>query len=359
VKRGRPSDPGAGALRGVRRLAGLALLPLLASCAYWTPRSAKPGPAAVSISTVPMQKWDIRSCGAGALSSVLQHYGDETTMQQWDDALPKTRGGVMSIDLVLAARKRGFDASIVNGDAGLLQAEVLAGRPVIAMLRVIQAPGRSYDFFHYIVIDGYDAQRDLFRTQFGDGRARWVKLSRLESAWGPTSHATIVIRPPDPAAEAIRAAVRLEQGEQYALAAHAYREILQTHPTALVWTNLGNVEVRMQDTAAAEKAFREAIRLEPSAADALNNLAWLLHTSGRDDEAESMARRAVAAAGPDRWTRLDTLARILAGKGECTEARTLFRSALAELPPSAPERSDLELAARDCGTPRSAAKQDR
>ncbi|MGZ5474254.1 MAG: cysteine peptidase family C39 domain-containing protein, partial [Thermoanaerobaculia bacterium] len=95
------------------------------------------------IENVPMQKWDIKSCGAGALSAVLQHYGDPVSMAEWDASLPKTRGGVMSIDLVLAARERGFDANLVTGDAGLVDAELRAGRPVILMLQVIQAPGKG------------------------------------------------------------------------------------------------------------------------------------------------------------------------------------------------------------------------
>jgi hypothetical protein len=65
---------------------------LLSSCVFWTPMSQTPTPSATVISNVPMQKWDIKSCGAGALSTVLQHYGDPTTMKDWDVALPKTRG---------------------------------------------------------------------------------------------------------------------------------------------------------------------------------------------------------------------------------------------------------------------------
>jgi hypothetical protein len=36
-----------------------------------------------------MQKWDIKSCGAGALSTVLQHYGDPTTMKEWQERCRK------------------------------------------------------------------------------------------------------------------------------------------------------------------------------------------------------------------------------------------------------------------------------
>ncbi|HWW60963.1 MAG TPA: C39 family peptidase, partial [Thermoanaerobaculia bacterium] len=153
---------------------------LCSSCVYWTPRSRATSASAKVIPDVPMQKWGIETCGAGSLSTVLQHYGDPTSMATWQETLPKTRGGVMSIDLVLAARKQGFDAELVTGNAQLVEAEVRQGRPVILMLQVVQYPGKSLDFFHYIVIDGFDPMKNLFRTQFGDGKARWAPMSRME-----------------------------------------------------------------------------------------------------------------------------------------------------------------------------------
>lgn len=318
------------------------------SCVYWTPRSYAPSPTATMLSNVPMQKWDIKSCGAGSLAAVLQSHGDTTTMDQWQETLPKTRGGVMSIDLVLAAREKGFDSQLVTGDRELVVAEVRDGRPVILMLQVIQAPGKGYDFFHYVVVDGYDEMRRIFRIQFGDGHSRWAPIEGLVPAWQKTKFATIVVRPRDPNAEALRAAVRLEQEGKYALAAHAYREILQTSPKSLLaWTNLGNAEMQLGRRAAAEEAFRKAIEVEPEAADALNNLAWLLFEDKRIDEAEPLARKAVSAAAPDPWLRLDTLARILSARGNCAEAEQTFRHAIAAVPDGKrEERAALEDAAK-------------
>jgi len=340
--------PGARLIRG-EHLTVLALLFLLTttSCVYWTPMSHRPSTTATIIPNVPMQHWDIKSCGAGALSAVLQHHGDATTMDEWQAKLPKTRGGVMSIDLVLAARERGFEAQLVTGDRTLVEAELREGRPVILMLQVIQAPGKEYDFFHYIVIDGYDSTNNTFRTQFGDGRARWATMKRLEPAWVKTKHAAILIRPADPNTKAIRTAVRFEDEGKLALAAHEYRGILDRDPkSVLAWTNLGNVEMRMGRNVAAEEAFRKALALEPESADALNNLAWLLYEEKRVDEAEPLARKAVVTKAPDPWLRLDTLARILVARGACDEARMTFRQAIESVPANrATERAEIEAAA--------------
>jgi hypothetical protein len=329
----------------VTLLLGVASL-LPTACVYWTPMSHRPSTTAMVIPDVPMQKWDIKSCGAGSLSAVLRHHGDTRSMEEWQETLPKTRGGVMSIDMVLAARERGFESNLVTGDASLVEAEVRDGRPIILMLKVVGAPGKSFDFFHYIVIDGYDPMNNTFRTQFGDGRARWTTMDRLEPAWKSTQHAAIVIRPASPSTEALRAAVRLEEAGKLALAADAYRTILDKDPkSVLAWTNLGNTELRLGRRNPAEEAFRKALEVDPENADALNNLAWLLFEEKRMDEAEPLARKAVITKAPDPWTRLDTLARILAAKGNCDEARMTFRQALDTLPPAhASERAELEKA---------------
>ena len=291
--------------------------------------------AATVIPNVPMQHWDIKSCGAGALSSVLQHYGDPTTMKEWDRTLRKTRGGVMTIDMVLAARSKGFDARLVTGERQMLERELLDGRPVILMLQVIQYPGRSLDFFHYVVLDGIDTENQLIRTQFGDGKARWTKYNRIENAWKNGGNAAIVIRRKDPATDALRVAVTMEEKGQLDDAASEYRRILTDHPDSVVaWTNLGNVESRRGNTSAAEQAFRKALTLDASAADAMNNLAWLLYEQKRLEEAEPLARRAVETPAPDVWARLDTLARIQLSRGECLEALRTWDRALVEMPQS-------------------------
>lgn len=314
---------------------------LLSACAtMFTPRTQHASETATTIPNMPMLKWGIESCGAGSLATVLQHYGDTTSMQDWDASLPKTHGGVLTVDLIIPARKKGFDARIVTGDRATVENELRAGHPVILMLKVIDALGRQYDFFHYIVADGIDTDRNLIRTQFGDGKARWVKFERLEKAWDGGSHTAILIKPHDAIEESLRAAVALEDAGKVADAAGKYREILAQHPDSqLAWTNLGNAESQLGHAKEAEEAFRRAL---PSR-DAMNNLAWLLYQQKRYSEAESFARKAVAEPGPDSYMVLDTLARILAAEGDCHGAATTFKQAIDSVPAAHPnERAAIE-----------------
>jgi tetratricopeptide (TPR) repeat protein len=324
---------------------------MLTACITVTPKTQHASPTATVIPNVPEQKWGIESCGAGSLSTVLQHYGNTTTMQSWDASLPKTRGGVLTIDMLLAARKSGFDAQLVTGTPALIEEELRQGHPVILMLQVVDSPGKHYDFFHYIVADGIDPTSGLVRTQFGDGHGRWTTFDRIEKAWAGGSHTAILIHPGN-ASDALRAAVALEDAGKYADAATAYRTILAQHPQSLLaWTNLGNTETHLGNRAAAEEAFRKALAVDATSRDALNNLAWLLYESKRYDEAESLARKAVAQHGPDSYLVLDTLARVLAAKGSCNEALTTFRAAIDAVPQTrAAARTDLEKAMTEAQT---------
>jgi tetratricopeptide (TPR) repeat protein len=327
----------------MRRIAALAPLLLAACTTLFTPRSQHAGSDATTIPNMPMLKWGIESCGAGSLSTVLQHYGDPTTMQQWDASLPKTRGGVMTIDMLLAARQKGYEAKLVTGDRASIESELKAGRPVILMLKVIDSLGHHYDFFHYVVADGIDPEHALIRTQFGDGKARWVSFEKLDKAWSGGGHAAILIHPRTQD-ESLRAAVSAESEGKYSEAAAQYREMLEhSKGTPLVWTNLGNAQMQLGQKDDAESSFRKALELEPGFRDALNNLAWLLYQEKRFPEAESLARKAVAENGPDSYLVLDTLARILAARGACDEAAKTFRQAIDSVPATQTSaRGDLE-----------------
>jgi len=296
-----------------------------------TPRSTPASAAAQVIPNVPVQKWGIESCGAGSLSTVLQHYGDTTSLKEWDATLPKTRGGVLSIDMLVAARKHGYDAQLVTGTADVVESELAAGRPVILMLRVIDSVGSKLDFFHYVVVDGVDRDKGLIRTQWGDQQGRWTTFARLEKPWAGGGHAAILIHPRDEMTDQLRAAVVLEEKGDYAAAAKSYRDLLSRHPdSALLWTNLGNADVQLGKRAEAETDFRKALDADPGARDAMNNLAWLLFQQKRLDEAESFARKAASLHGPDSYLVLDTLARVLAAKGNCSEAQAAFQQASAD-----------------------------
>jgi Flp pilus assembly protein TadD len=296
-------------------------------------------------------------CGPGSLGLVLAALGDAVPPAELAKLLPDTGGrGVLSVDMLLAARARGFDAALVAGTGDTLARELRAGRPAILMLRLLDAPGSRRDVYHYVVADGIDGERSLFRLQFGDGKARWAELARIDGAWKPAGRALIVVRARAATDAALRSAVELEEGRRLEEAEALYREVLELRPESVrAWVDLGNVLSDRSRPNEAEAAYRRALALDPDDTDALNNLAWLLiETASRPDEAEALALRAAALPGPARYRAQDTLGRIQLARGRCADAARTFGEALASdsLPDAARDGLQLALArATACATP--------
>jgi tetratricopeptide (TPR) repeat protein len=273
--------------------------------------------------------------------------------------LPKAdNGGVLSIDVLLAARQRGFDSELVAGDRTMIRESIENGQPLILMLQIFDAPGKGRDLFHYVIVDGFDPDQDLVRVHFGDGETRWVPLQKISSAWADTGFATIRVSPgqrPGGDTDAIRYAVALEEAGHLDEAEAIYLQLLDTdRESGLVWLNLGNVRLERGLTNEAQVAYRRALELEPDQPDALNNLAWLLLESNSDlNQARDLALRAVSLGGPDPYLSLETLGRIHRVMGHCEEAISTFETALVTAPSGSTARGwvlyGLALAQRDCG----------
>lgn len=349
----------------MRRIAAHAALSLVVlgavGCAAFKPRAVSPGPGATVLAGVPVRSFGVQSCGAGSLSVVLNYHGDPVAFEALEATLPRrANGGVLTLDMVLAARERGFDARLVEGSPELVTAELVAGRPVILMLQVLDGPGGRGDLFHYVVLDGLDQAKGLVRLQWGDERPVWTTFEKLERPWGMTRRATLLIAPGSGEgreATEVRYAVALESAGRTDEAAALYRRLVAQEPgSALLWTNLGNAEARRGRVVDAERAYRRALELAPRDADALNNLAWLLYERGDAlVEAEELARRAVAGAGAgaDAYLAMDTLGRIQRAAGRCRESLETLLAAERAMPSGATGRDalflEVGLAERDCG----------
>ena len=320
-----------GRCRAAGTAAALAMA-LLDGCVSRAPPSLMPGPEARVVPGVPMVVFEEDRCGPGSLSLVLRAHGDAVSARELETALPEVGGrGVLSLDMLIAARRRGFDAALLTGTAENVRGELAEGRPAILMLRLLDAPGARRDVFHYVVVDGADAARGLLRFQFGDGRARWARLESLEGSWKAAGHALLVVRSRTDTDAALARAVALEGQGRLQEAEALYREVLAVRPESVrAWVNLGNVAADQERRTESETAYRRALEIAPDDPDALNNLAWLLLAERtRLEEAETLASRAARQPSPDRPLAQDTLGRIQLARGLCAEAAGTFREALA------------------------------
>ncbi|MGA7614767.1 MAG: tetratricopeptide repeat protein [Thermoanaerobaculia bacterium] len=323
-------------MKSTHRIATLAVLAasiVVSGCVTLRPAGQRPSADARVIQSVPVRTWGDNTCGAAALATVLDFYGSKATEEELIRSLDRGRhGGVVSVDLLLAARKRGFGAELVRGDRTLVTDAVAKQQPVILMLRILDVPGAATDLYHYIVVDGVDPSRGLIRTQFGDGRLRWIDFDRIERAWKGAGYATILLdrtpHAPRSYHAELRKAVALEEAGNPDAAILVYQSLLAERPRdALLWTNLANAQREAHASTEAEEAYRRALAIDPADRDALNNLAWLLYEQKRYDEAEPLARLAATLPGPDPDVMFDTLGHIQLARGDCLGAIGSFREA--------------------------------
>jgi len=169
---------------------GLALsLGLARGAAPADPQTIPPSHA---IRGVPFAAYRSNWCGPAALAAVLQFYGESVTAEDIakDIYLPDYRG-TLNLDLLLYARKRGFDAWAGEGDADTIKRSVAQDRPVICMVR---ESGRLADRNHYVVVRGYDSVRGVWLADSGDSKEEARRIDDFERRWRDCSHWMLVVR---------------------------------------------------------------------------------------------------------------------------------------------------------------------
>lgn len=126
----------------------------------------------------------------------------------------------------------------------------------------------------------------------------------------------IVLGDPLSPEEHLKLGTAYESKGEYDLAVAEYKAASRRLPLAHLF--LGNVFFLQRNYAAAEEEYRRAIRELPENPRPYNNLAWLYYTEGiKLEEAETLARRAVALAPPgEDGPYRDTLEQILKARGQ-------------------------------------------
>jgi tetratricopeptide (TPR) repeat protein len=102
----------------------------------------------------------------------------------------------------------------------------------------------------------------------------------------------IVFKDPLTPEEHLNLGIAYERRGELDAAAAQYELASKELPSAYLY--LGNAHFKKNEPDRAEKYYRKAIEEDPENADALNNLAWLYYTVGRNlEEAEALVLRAL------------------------------------------------------------------
>jgi tetratricopeptide (TPR) repeat protein len=229
---------------------------------------------------------------------------------------PALRGSLQPA-LVAAGRRHGWLAWELSDFNAILQ-EVASGRPVI----ILQNRGLSWKpLWHYAVVVGFDATRELIYLNSGREEQREVASRTVLKTWERGGSWGLLLLPPgtlpvvaDPD-RLLAALVGLERSTP-AAARPGYAAAVARWPAhAGLATAYGNHLRKAAEPEAAEASYRAALAVEPRHVPALNNLADLLLERGRLDEAHTVAATAVAIGGPHRQIAAATLREIERAKG--------------------------------------------
>jgi tetratricopeptide (TPR) repeat protein len=263
-------------------------------------------------------------CGPAAAATVLSAAGLPATP---DELAPATylpaRRGTLQAELLASIRRRGGLPFVIAPDPAALQAELLAGRPVLVLqnLGLEQLP-----VWHYAVVIGVTPESNRVVLRSGTEprhRMNWQRFMQtwdLAERWG-----LIVLRPgelpadPDPI-RFLRASAALESVGLLDAAQASYVAALErwpAHPLALL--GLANAAYARGDYRDAASRYRQLLAREPSNAIARNNLAETLVALGCPDAALNEIERALdlpAPAGALRAALEETRRQIVAAPRE-------------------------------------------
>lgn len=146
------------------------------------------------LSEVPFFAQEDHYCGPAALASILNFYGKELSQEEIAESIyiPQVKG-TLNLDLLLYARKQGFETEILNCDLERLKKDLSGGHPLIVFLNL----GRSlYPIRHYAVVVGYDDTQQVIVIHSGGRKNQIISYKKFQKAWKKTGYWCLLILPP-------------------------------------------------------------------------------------------------------------------------------------------------------------------
>jgi hypothetical protein len=100
--------------------------------------------------------------------------------------------GSLGLDLLMAAERRGYEATSYLGSITRVVEEIDAGHPIIALL---DTGSWIFSKGHFVVITGYDLSRRGIYVHSGSTSDQFVSFDAFIDAWKTTGYWTLRIVP--------------------------------------------------------------------------------------------------------------------------------------------------------------------
>ena len=178
--------------RGGLLITAVVLGAVSAACAHLGPWQSigKPPRDIVTLPVLGSDQVDSR-CGPNAMAEILHAYGDAISEPDIAKAIQNDRvDASLSIDLLLFARSRGFQADFDAGTLDSLLDTVQSGRPAVLLLNLEPGapwPMKGKPMWHYVVAYGFSRSARQLLVHSGVG-PRALPFDKLESMWKPAGH---------------------------------------------------------------------------------------------------------------------------------------------------------------------------
>lgn len=256
------------------------------------------------LSSVAFFPQDTHQCGPAALATMLVSTGVATTPEQLvPEVYIPARRGSLQVEMLASARRHGRIPLQLAPEFTALQAELEADNPVL-VLQDLGALGIRR--WHYAVVIGYDAERDVVILRSGTERRHLERKSWFLRSWQAGDNWAVTITPPGripataTAAGYIRAVTESAAHQPAADIDASYAAALQRWPEdPLVLFASGNRDYAAGRLAAAQTSYGRLLELQPGHLAAHNNLANLLIDRGCAAGAQEHAQRALELAEQD------------------------------------------------------------
>lgn len=286
-------------------LSMLAFLCLLTACAAPGVREATKHsqlPRRAELSQTPFFPQEQYQCGPAALATALTAVNISVTPEQLTpEVYVPSRQGSLQIEMLAAARRHGVVSVQIPPKLEAIMQEIAAGHVVVVM----QNLGFSWiPSWHYAVVVGYDADKELVWLRSGPYKRQEMSLSAFQRTWARSEHWAFVALPPGQlpvsveADEIAKALVAYEKNAPAPARKTAYYAAVQQWPDHLVLLiGLGNAAYATGDLPLAASSFKHATEVRPESAAAYNNLANVLLAQKQIIQAESAATKGLTLAG--------------------------------------------------------------
>ena len=270
-------------------------------------------------------------CGPAALAMLAGFYGQSVSQDDIANAiyLPDIHG-TLTADLANYAKKFNLWTRQYRGTTTDIRQKLAAGVPVIVL-------GKFGSKLHFFVVLGFDEFAGTVLVHSDQRAGLVMSQEQFWRVWDRADRWTLLVCPPDKATwkltgdECNDLGVFLEHTGNVPAAAGNYRRATELVPAnSYFQMNLGNALAKQKLFTEAIVAFRRAIQVETTNADARNNLAWAYSETGANlDEAAELCRQALKLQPGRRAYYLDTLGCVLLKQGKAGEAVVAFEQALA------------------------------